>query len=112
MHAGGGEGEEDHEDGEEDSRGRGQGGERVGDDASGEEGDLEDAELLSRIAGAASAEELSKVQAEIEAALGLEHMEQPELGGSSKDGELHVPSSSVSGLTPNVAHLHVGGKHL
>ena len=61
-------------------------------------------QLLSRIAGAASAEELRKVQAEIEAALGLQEVQ----------GEEDATTAAASGLTPNVAELHVGGgsKHV
>ena len=57
-------------------------------------------QLLSRIAAAATAEELRKVHAEIEAALGIHEL-----------ADEDVPAS---GLTPNVSELHVsgGGRHV
>ena len=85
-----------------------------GRDSGDEAGDLADPELLSRIAGAESAEELRKVHAEIEAALGLERV------GGEVQGLVTPPTTqegdvgaAVSGLTPNVADLHVAqGGHL
>ena len=64
-------------------------------------------QLLSRIAGAASAEDLRKVHAEIEAALGLQQVPDTEPDSATE------ASATSSGLTPNVAELHVNvSKHL
>ncbi len=63
-------------------------------------------QLLSRIAGAASAEELRKVQAEIEAALGMTEVQ-------DEDAADDATTAATSGLTPNVAEMHVGSsKHV
>ena len=63
-------------------------------------------QLLSRIAGAASAEELRKVQAEIEAALGITEVQ-------DEDAAEDATTAATSGLTPNVAEMHVGSsKHV
>ena len=87
-------------------------------------------QLLSRIAGAASAEELRKVQAEIEAALGFNphatldetHVTPDETGQDNmqhrtrhmQDRTRPDETSACSGLTPNVVEIKVveGGKHL